>query len=81
MKRIETVLPEVCLIDPDLFADARGFFFESYHEGKFKEIGITDHFLQDNHSKSAKGTLRGLHYQLQYPQSKLCRVIQGEVVC
>ncbi len=80
MKRIETTLPGVCLIDPDLFADARGFFFESYHEGKFKEIGITDRFVQDNHSKSAKGTLRGLHYQLQYPQSKLCRVIQGEVL-
>ena len=79
MKRIETALPAVCLIDPDLLADSRGFFFESYHEEKFKEIGISDRFIQDNHSKSVKGTLRGLHYQLKYPQAKLCRVIQGEV--
>ena len=78
MKRIETALPGVCLIDPNLFSDSRGFFFESYHEGKFRDIGISDCFVQDNHSKSVKGTLRGLHYQLQYPQSKLCRVIQGE---
>jgi len=78
MKRIETGLSGVCLIDPDLFADARGFFFESYHEEKFKAFGISDYFVQDNHSKSVKGTLRGLHYQLQYPQAKLCRVIAGE---
>lgn len=80
MKRIYTSLPGVLLIEPNIFSDSRGFFFESYHQGKFKELGILDDFVQDNHSKSIKGTLRGLHYQLQYPQSKLCRVIQGEVL-
>jgi|SRR5215510_6256954 len=80
MKRIETRLPEVCLIEPSVFEDERGFFFESYHEIKFAEIGIKDRFVQDNHAKSIKGTLRGLHYQIQHPQAKLCRVIKGEVL-
>lgn len=73
-------MPGVCLIKPEVFEDARGFFFESYHEAKFTDLGITNRFVQDNHSKSAKGTLRGLHYQLKFPQAKLCRVIQGEVL-
>lgn len=79
MKRIETTLPGVCLIEPSVFEDERGFFFESYHEIKFAEIGIKDRFVQDNHAKSIKGTLRGLHYQIRHPQAKLCRVIKGEV--
>lgn len=79
MKKVETGLPGVVIIKPDVFSDARGFFFESYQELKFSELGITTRFVQDNHSKSARGTLRGLHYQLNYPQAKLCRVIQGEV--
>jgi len=80
MRRVETALPGVCLIEPDVLGDSRGFFFESYHRAKLLELNITDQFVQDNHSKSVKGTLRGLHYQVQYPQSKLCRVIQGEVL-
>ena len=80
MKRIETELPGVIVIEPVVFKDERGFFFESYQEMKFAELGIRDHFVQDNHSKSIKGTLRGLHYQITRPQSKLCRVIQGEVL-
>ncbi len=79
MKRIETDLPGVCLIEPTVFEDQRGFFFESYHESKFAELGIKDRFVQDNHAKSVKDTLRGLHYQVTHPQAKLCRVVQGEV--
>jgi dTDP-4-dehydrorhamnose 3,5-epimerase len=80
MKRIETALPGVCVIEPQVFRDARGFFFESYQERKFAEFGIHDRFVQDNHARSIKGTLRGLHYQVERPQAKLCRVIQGEVM-
>jgi dTDP-4-dehydrorhamnose 3,5-epimerase len=80
MKRIETALPGIVVIEPPVFRDERGFFFESYQEVKFAEIGIRDRFVQDNHSKSIKGTLRGLHYQVTRPQSKLCRVIRGEVL-
>ena len=79
MQRIETSLPGVCLVRPKVHSDARGFFFESYHRDKFAQMGIHDNFVQDNHSKSVKNTLRGLHYQLKFPQAKLCRVIQGEV--
>jgi len=80
MRRIETSLPGVFLIEPNLFSDERGFFYESYHKAKFAEIGITCEFVQDNHSKSTRGTLRGLHYQLTHPQAKLCRVVHGEVL-
>jgi dTDP-4-dehydrorhamnose 3,5-epimerase len=80
MKKIETAIEGVILIEPGVYQDERGFFFESYHQAKFSELGIADHFVQDNHSKSVKGTLRGLHYQIEYPQAKLCRVIQGEVL-
>lgn len=79
MERIDTTLPGVFLIRPKVFSDPRGFFFESYHQGKFAELGVSHQFVQDNHSKSVRGALRGLHYQLKYPQAKLCRVIQGEV--
>jgi len=68
------------VIQPKVFRDSRGFFLESYHQAKFSELGITDRFVQDNHSCSAKGVLRGLHYQLRHPQAKLCRVIEGEAL-
>ncbi len=80
MKRTETSLPGVCLIEPSVFEDDRGFFFESYHETKFAELGIRDRFVQDNHARSVRHTLRGLHYQVRHPQAKLCRVILGEVL-
>jgi dTDP-4-dehydrorhamnose 3,5-epimerase len=76
----ETKIPGVFLIRPQVHQDARGFFFESYHQAKLQEFGIREMFVQDNHSTSCKGTLRGLHYQLKHPQAKLCRVIQGEVL-
>jgi dTDP-4-dehydrorhamnose 3,5-epimerase len=80
MKRLDTSLRGVFLIEPTVFSDERGFFYESYHKAKFAEIGIRGEFVQDNHSKSAKGTLRGLHYQLGHPQAKLCRVVYGDVL-
>lgn len=80
MRRIETSLPGACLIEPLVLSDERGFFFESYHEGKYAELGIPTRFVQDNHAKSGRGTLRGLHYQINRPQAKLCRVVLGEVL-
>jgi dTDP-4-dehydrorhamnose 3,5-epimerase len=80
MKRIDTSLPGVCFIEPSVFEDERGFFFESYHEIKFTDLGISNRFVQDNHARSVRNTLRGLHYQIQNPQAKLCRVVQGEVL-
>lgn len=80
MQVLETELPGVRVVEPRVFGDARGFFMETYHEGKFAEQGITAHFVQDNHSCSSRGTLRGLHYQLANPQAKLCRVVAGEVL-
>ena len=79
MKRIETSLPGVVIIEPTVFSDDRGFFFESYHEQKFAALGINTRFVQDNHARSSRGILRGLHYQLLQPQAKLCRVVSGEV--
>ena len=80
MRIVETSLPGVLVIEPQVHADARGFFFESYHERRFAEAGISARFVQDNHSRSGRGTLRGLHYQLEQPQAKLCRVARGEVL-
>ena len=80
MRRIETSLPGVVLIEPEVFSDERGFFYESYHRAKLAELGISGEFVQDNHSKSSQGTLRGLHYQLGHPQAKLCRVVSGHVL-
>ena len=80
MRRIETSIPGVCLIEPSVFEDERGFFYESYQEKTFADLGITDRFVQDNHARSVKHTLRGLHYQIRHPQAKLCRVVQGEVL-
>lgn len=79
MNIIPTSLPEILLIEPKVFQDDRGFFLESYQKKKFQEIGIVAEFVQDNHSKSCQGTLRGLHYQIKQPQGKLVRVISGEI--
>ncbi len=78
-EKIETELPGVVVLKPKVFGDARGFFAETYHKKKFADLGITERFVQDNHSRSVRGTLRGLHYQLSHPQAKLCRVVEGEV--
>jgi dTDP-4-dehydrorhamnose 3,5-epimerase len=72
-------IPDVVRIEPDVHRDARGFFLETWHQGKYAEGGIPGPFVQDNHSRSRRGTLRGLHAQLQRPQGKLVRVVDGEV--
>jgi len=72
-------LPEVIIIEPEVFQDNRGFFMEMYHQNKFEEAGIKDRFVQDNRSRSRRGTIRGLHYQLGRPQGKLIWVLSGEV--
>lgn len=75
-----TALPEVLILEPKVFGDERGFFFESYNQRDFAQAtGLQLEFVQDNHSRSAKNVLRGLHYQVQQPQGKLVRVVQGEV--
>jgi dTDP-4-dehydrorhamnose 3,5-epimerase len=80
MKVIETAIPEVKIIEPMVFGDERGFFYESYNERAFNAaIGHEVRFVQDNHSLSARGVLRGLHYQIRQPQGKLVRVVSGEV--
>ena len=79
MKKIPTGLPEVFLLEPKVFSDARGFFMESYNRRTFASLGIEAEFVQDNHSRSSQGVLRGLHYQIQQPQGKLMRVTHGEV--
>jgi dTDP-4-dehydrorhamnose 3,5-epimerase len=79
MHILETTLPGVMLLEPHIFHDARGFFFESYHEKQAWDGGLKVNFVQDNHSFSKQGTLRGLHYQLNHPQGKLVRVVTGEV--
>lgn len=79
MEKIATALPDVFLIAPKVFGDERGFFMESYSRRKMAALGIEADFVQDNHSRSAQGVLRGLHYQIQHPQGKLVRVVAGEV--
>jgi len=79
LKCTEKSLPGVFLIEPMVFEDDRGFFLETYHEKKYPEAGIDKPFVQDNHSHSCRGTLRGLHYQLKHPQGKLVYVIRGEI--
>jgi dTDP-4-dehydrorhamnose 3,5-epimerase len=76
---IKTDLPGAVIIEPAVFNDARGFFLETYHYARYAENGISTPFVQDNHSHSVKGTLRGLHYQLKHPQGKLIYVIRGEI--
>lgn len=80
MNCIHTKITDVFILEPKVFGDARGFFTESFNAGTFTKVtGLTPNFVQDNHSKSAKGVLRGLHYQLDNAQDKLVRVVQGEV--
>lgn len=80
MKATPLAIPDVVLIEPKVFGDERGFFFESFNQAQFEQaIGKPMQFVQDNHSRSAKHVLRGLHYQIQQPQGKLVRVVQGEV--
>ena len=79
MKIIPTAIPDVVLIEPKVFGDERGFFYESWNQRTLKEFGVPADFVQDNHSKSARGVLRGLHYQIQNPQGKLVRCTAGEV--
>jgi dTDP-4-dehydrorhamnose 3,5-epimerase len=79
MNVIDTNISDVKIIEPRIFGDERGFFFESYNARAFAELGITGSFVQDNHSRSRKGVLRGLHYQLVQPQGKLVRVGVGEI--
>lgn len=79
MKVFATSIPDVVLLEPKLFGDERGFFFESYSERSFRELSLPTRFVQDNHSRSARNVLRGIHYQLGTPQGKLVRVLQGEI--
>jgi dTDP-4-dehydrorhamnose 3,5-epimerase len=80
LQRVETSLPDVWELYSKVFRDARGFFIETYNQKRFSEHGILETFVQDNHSRSTKGTLRGLHYQLRHAQAKICRVIEGEAL-
>jgi len=80
MNVIQTAIPGVVIIEPKVFGDDRGFFYESYNQQRFEELtGTAPAFVQDNHSRSARGVLRGLHYQIQQTQGKLVRVTSGEV--
>lgn len=80
MNVVATALPEVLILEPKVFGDARGFFFESFNQRAFNAAtGLDANFVQDNHSRSVKGVLRGLHYQTQQPQGKLVRVVRGSV--
>jgi len=81
MNDLKTAIPEVLIIEPKVFGDDRGFFFESFNQAQFEAaVGRRVNFVQDNHSKSVKNVLRGLHYQIQQPQGKLVRVVQGAVL-
>jgi dTDP-4-dehydrorhamnose 3,5-epimerase len=81
MKAVSTTIPDVLIIEPNVFGDERGFFFESFNRRQFAElVGRDVDFVQDNHSRSVKNVLRGLHYQIQQPQGKLVRVVQGAVL-
>lgn len=79
MKIIETEIPGLLIIEPRVFGDHRGFFMETYHARRYREAGLPERFVQDNHSRSRRGVLRGLHYQLIQPQGKLVGVARGEV--
>ena len=79
MRAIATAIPEVLIIEPRVFGDDRGFFFESYNHKTLAQLGLEVEFVQDNHSRSTKNVLRGLHYQLQHAQGKLVRVVAGTV--
>jgi len=79
LRFLPSELPDVVLVEPDVFRDARGFFLETFHADKYRKGGIEGPFVQDNHSRSARGTLRGLHAQLRRPQGKLVRAVRGEI--
>jgi dTDP-4-dehydrorhamnose 3,5-epimerase len=79
MNVVKTAIPDVLILEPKVFGDSRGFFMESYNKAELAKAGITGEFVQDNHSRSAKNVLRGMHYQLEKPQGKLVRVAEGEV--
>jgi dTDP-4-dehydrorhamnose 3,5-epimerase len=80
LKKISTALPGVFILEPRVFGDERGFFFESYNQQALANVGITESFVQDNHSCSSRNVLRGLHYQVKHPQGKLVRVADGEIL-
>lgn len=79
MQLVRTAIADVLLLEPRVFADERGFFLESYNKRELAELGVEADFVQDNHSRSVRGVLRGLHYQIRQPQGKLVRVVSGEV--
>jgi dTDP-4-dehydrorhamnose 3,5-epimerase len=79
LKKIPTSLPDIFIIEPTVFSDSRGFFFESYNRRDMELMGIRDNFVQDNQSCSAKGVVRGLHFQIRHPQGKLVRVLRGSI--
>jgi dTDP-4-dehydrorhamnose 3,5-epimerase len=79
MNVIPTAIPEVLIVEPEVFTDARGFFHESFNKKAMQQAGITGDFVQDNHSRSARNVLRGLHYQIRQPQGKLVRAVVGEI--
>lgn len=80
MQAVQTAIPDLLILEPKVFGDARGFFFESFNQREFEKLtGRADNFVQDNHSRSAQNVLRGLHYQIKQPQGKLVRVVAGEV--
>jgi dTDP-4-dehydrorhamnose 3,5-epimerase len=79
MQITQTFIPDVLILDPEVYSDERGFFMETFHAEAFRQAGIEAPFVQDNHSRSRRGVLRGLHYQIRQPQGKLVRVVRGEV--
>ena len=79
MKIIQTTIPDVLMMEPKVFADARGYFYESFNKNLIQAAGIVGDFVQDNHSRSVRNVLRGLHYQIKQPQGKLVRVTAGEI--
>jgi dTDP-4-dehydrorhamnose 3,5-epimerase len=80
LKKVSTSLPGVFILEPRVFGDERGFFFESYNQQTMADVGIDERFVQDNHSCSSRNVLRGLHYQIKHPQGKMVRVIEGEIL-
>jgi len=79
MNIVQTAIPDVLIVEPKIFTDARGFFYESFNKKSMQAAGIAGDFVQDNHSRSARNVLRGLHYQITQPQGKLVRVVVGEI--
>lgn len=79
MRKIATTLPDVWIIEPTVFGDARGYFYEAYNQQRFAQLGFTAPFVQDNQSRSPRGILRGLHYQIKQPQDKLVRCLRGAI--